>query len=210
MVGVVAELSKQLLGSHKPEDCDEYTLVVDSLPIMTCTGRNRTGKVAPEIADKGYCSTKNQYYQAVSCTLSVWDERDICRSRIILSYPLHLKMTWQYSRGNVYLLLEARQSSRIRYTEITHIGKRRMRQKATSTHSNQGNQRCNRGREAEKQGCWWYVFICRILCQRARRGILQLPYRKNKYSKSLQVPVNGRATFTFDRQSRHRVYNVNF
>ena len=46
MVGAVTELSKQLLGSHKPEDCDEDTLIVDSLPIMTCTGRNRTGKVA--------------------------------------------------------------------------------------------------------------------------------------------------------------------
>lgn len=65
MAGAVTELSKQLLGSHKPEDCDEDTLLVDSLPIMTCTGRNRTGKVATEIADKGYCSTKNQYYHGL-------------------------------------------------------------------------------------------------------------------------------------------------
>ncbi len=34
MVGAVTELSMQLLCSHKPEDCDEDTLLVDSLPIM--------------------------------------------------------------------------------------------------------------------------------------------------------------------------------
>lgn len=62
MVGAITELLKQLTSSYKPEGCDEDTLIVDSLPIMTCTGRNRVGKVASEIADKGYCSTKNQYY----------------------------------------------------------------------------------------------------------------------------------------------------
>ena len=69
MAGAVTELTKQLLSSHKPEDCDEDTLIVDSLPIMTCTGRNRTGKVATEIADKGYCSTKNQYYHGLKLHL---------------------------------------------------------------------------------------------------------------------------------------------
>jgi hypothetical protein len=36
--------------------------LLDSMPIITSAGRNRTGKVAPEITAKGYCSTKNQYY----------------------------------------------------------------------------------------------------------------------------------------------------
>jgi len=36
--------------------------LVDSMPIITSAGRNRTGKVASEITAKGYCSTKNQYY----------------------------------------------------------------------------------------------------------------------------------------------------
>lgn len=36
---------------------------------MTCTGRNRKGKVAIEIADKGYCSTKNQYYYGLKMHL---------------------------------------------------------------------------------------------------------------------------------------------
>lgn len=69
MAGAFAELTKQLLGSHKPEDCYEDTLIVDSLPSMTCTGRNRTGKVATEIANMGYCSTKNQYYHGLKLHL---------------------------------------------------------------------------------------------------------------------------------------------
>ena len=39
------------------------------MPIMTCCGRNRHGKVAREIADKGYCSTKNQYYHGLKLHL---------------------------------------------------------------------------------------------------------------------------------------------
>ena len=65
MPGAIGELLKHLIVSHKPEDCDEDTLIVDSMPIMTCCGRNRKGKVAREIADKGYCSTKNQYYHGL-------------------------------------------------------------------------------------------------------------------------------------------------
>jgi len=69
MVGAVGELLKHLIVSYKPEDCDEDTLIVDSMPIMTCCGRNRQGKVAREIADKGYCSTKNQYYHGLKLHL---------------------------------------------------------------------------------------------------------------------------------------------
>lgn len=39
------------------------------MPIMTCSGRNRKGKVAKDIADKGYCSTKNQYYHGLKLHL---------------------------------------------------------------------------------------------------------------------------------------------
>lgn len=54
MVGAVQELLKHLIVSYKPDDCDEGTLIVDSMLIMTCCGRNRHGKVAREIADEGY------------------------------------------------------------------------------------------------------------------------------------------------------------
>ena len=69
MAGAVQELIKHLIVSHKPDDCEEDTLIVDSMPIMTCSGRNRKGKVAKDIADKGYCSTKNQYYHGLKLHL---------------------------------------------------------------------------------------------------------------------------------------------
>ncbi|MDR2037272.1 MAG: hypothetical protein LBQ60_05050 [Bacteroidales bacterium] len=32
------------------------------MPVTTCAGRNKKGRVAKEITTKGYCFTKNQYY----------------------------------------------------------------------------------------------------------------------------------------------------
>lgn len=37
---------------------------LDSLPIITCSAK-RSGKVAPQLTDKGYCATKNLYYYGV-------------------------------------------------------------------------------------------------------------------------------------------------
>ena len=55
-------LSRRLISSFMPADCDRGISLVDSLPVITCAGRNRQGKVAREIISKGYCSTKNRYY----------------------------------------------------------------------------------------------------------------------------------------------------
>lgn len=55
-------LSQSLISSFIPEDCDFDISLVDSMPIITCSGRNRVVKVARELANKGFCSTKNQYY----------------------------------------------------------------------------------------------------------------------------------------------------
>lgn len=49
-----------MIQSFKPKDCDPLISIVDSMPIVTCKGKNR--KVATEITSKGYCSTKNMYY----------------------------------------------------------------------------------------------------------------------------------------------------
>lgn len=38
--------------------------LMDSLPIITCSGKRRA-KVAREVVDKGYCSTKSMYYYGV-------------------------------------------------------------------------------------------------------------------------------------------------
>lgn len=61
----LSEAFKQLAGSllieYKPSTCSDDESVLDSLPIITCSGK-RMGKVAREITDKGYCSTKSMYY----------------------------------------------------------------------------------------------------------------------------------------------------
>lgn len=62
MSEAISYLVEQLITSFKPEDCDAMTSIIDSMPIITCGGKNKRGKVATEITSKGYCSTKNMYY----------------------------------------------------------------------------------------------------------------------------------------------------
>ena len=51
-----------MILSFMPKDCESIISIVNSMPIVTCKGKNREGKVATEITSKGYCSTKNMYY----------------------------------------------------------------------------------------------------------------------------------------------------
>jgi Transposase DDE domain len=44
-----------------PAECELDVSLLDSMPIITCSGK-RKAKVATEITDKGYCSTKSMYY----------------------------------------------------------------------------------------------------------------------------------------------------
>ncbi|HJD74921.1 MAG TPA: transposase [Bacteroides reticulotermitis] len=62
MSEAINHLVKHLITSFKPVDCHTMTSIIDSMPIITCGEKNKTGKVATEIATKGYCSTKNMYY----------------------------------------------------------------------------------------------------------------------------------------------------
>jgi hypothetical protein len=57
-------LISPLLSEFIPKDCSWEVSVLDSMPIITCSGK-RAGKVAPELTDKGYCSTKGMYYYGV-------------------------------------------------------------------------------------------------------------------------------------------------
>lgn len=57
-------LTNCLLQDYLPMDCILEQSLVDSMPILTCSGK-RTGKVAPELTDKGYCSTKNLFFHGV-------------------------------------------------------------------------------------------------------------------------------------------------
>jgi hypothetical protein len=46
-----------ILSEFSPKACSKNYSVLDSMPIITCSG-----KVAPEITTKDYCSTKSMYY----------------------------------------------------------------------------------------------------------------------------------------------------
>jgi hypothetical protein len=54
-------LSDSLLSGYCPDDCEMNSSLIDSLPIITCSGKRRPS-VAKELIDKGYCSTKSIYY----------------------------------------------------------------------------------------------------------------------------------------------------
>lgn len=59
--GAMNTLVEGLLSDFRPEDCCLDQSLLDSMPIITCSGK-RQGKVAKEITSKGYCSTKSMYY----------------------------------------------------------------------------------------------------------------------------------------------------
>ena len=58
------QLAKSLLEESVPEDCCLDQSLLDSMPIITCSGK-RTPKVATEIVDKGICSSKGMYYHGL-------------------------------------------------------------------------------------------------------------------------------------------------
>lgn len=80
-------LVDDILSSFKPNDIDLHNSIVDSMPIMLCTGRNRQGNVAREVADKGYCSTKGLYYFGVKLNLLAY------RRKGCLPFPEHYVIT---------------------------------------------------------------------------------------------------------------------
>jgi len=67
---VFCDIVSDIFSNHIPENAQLDTLLIDSMPIITCKGKNRKAKVARDITDtcaersrsKGYCSTKNLYY----------------------------------------------------------------------------------------------------------------------------------------------------
>jgi hypothetical protein len=67
-VNRLSEAFRVLLGrmieDYAPSEASQITALVDSLPIITCSAK-RSAKVATEMVDKGYCSTKDIYYYGV-------------------------------------------------------------------------------------------------------------------------------------------------
>lgn len=60
----MGKLMEELICEFKPIDCSDKESLLDSMPVILCSGK-RKGKVAKEITDKGYCSTKGMYYYGV-------------------------------------------------------------------------------------------------------------------------------------------------
>jgi len=50
-----------LFSGYCPEDCDMDTSLMDSLPIISCSGK-RSPSIAKELTVKGFCSNKSMYY----------------------------------------------------------------------------------------------------------------------------------------------------
>ena len=57
-------LATNLITVYYPDNCLSDQSLLDSMPIIACSGK-RKGKVAKDITDKGYCSTKSMYYYGV-------------------------------------------------------------------------------------------------------------------------------------------------
>jgi len=79
-------LLSSLLENEAPENRSESTYLVDSMPIIICSGKRRS-KVANEIADKSYCASKSIYYYGVKVHLltSKVDETLPFPERIIIT-----------------------------------------------------------------------------------------------------------------------------
>ena len=58
------QLIAPLLSEFQPDDCCLEQSLLDSMPIVTCSGK-RSGRVATEITDKSFCSTKNMWYHGL-------------------------------------------------------------------------------------------------------------------------------------------------
>lgn len=66
--GAFTKLVEIILEDFQPDDCCLDQSLLDSMPIITCSGK-RSSKVAREIADKGFCSTKGIYYYGLKLHL---------------------------------------------------------------------------------------------------------------------------------------------
>lgn len=64
-------LCAELLQQHRPPQADLTTSIVDSLPVVTCSGK-RKAKVACELTAKGYCATKGLYYHGLRLHALNW------------------------------------------------------------------------------------------------------------------------------------------
>jgi len=69
------QLAIPLLEEFRPEDCYLDQSLLDSMPIITCSGK-RAPKVATEIIDKGVCSSKGMYYNGLKLHALAFRRKD--------------------------------------------------------------------------------------------------------------------------------------
>jgi hypothetical protein len=72
---VFKQLVTPLLQEFRPEDCYLDQSLLDSMPIITCSGR-RAPKVATEIIDKGVCSSKGMYFNGLKLHALAFRRKD--------------------------------------------------------------------------------------------------------------------------------------
>lgn len=75
----ITKLPSQLLSMLKSSYYQEYTIIIDLIPTITCCGINRTGEVAGDIVDKGYYSTKNLYYHGLNFHIVGYSRKEATR-----------------------------------------------------------------------------------------------------------------------------------
>jgi len=69
------QLVTPMLEEFRPEDCYLDQSLLDSMPIITCSGR-RAPKVATEIIDKGVCSSKGMYFNGLKLHALAFRRKD--------------------------------------------------------------------------------------------------------------------------------------
>jgi hypothetical protein len=98
--GAFEALANKLIVSFKPKGCSSLFSLVDSMPIIICAGKNRKGKVAPEITAKGFCSTKNMYYYGCKT-------HTLAYSRVgTIPFPEYLTVTSAEDNGLIVFKLQ--------------------------------------------------------------------------------------------------------
>lgn len=71
---VLRQLSAEVLSCQIPEDCSTQISLIDSMPVITCSGR-REGKVATELTCKGRCASKNMFFYGLKLHVVGWSRK---------------------------------------------------------------------------------------------------------------------------------------
>jgi hypothetical protein len=68
---VLRKITADLIEEFRPSDCSNNITLLDSMPIITCSGK-RKAKVATEITDRGFCSTKKLWHYGLKLHILGW------------------------------------------------------------------------------------------------------------------------------------------